>query len=116
MEEARPINVGDKDFEDEVLKSNIPVVVDFWAPWCGPCQIAGPVLEKIAQEYAGKAKVCKVNVDEARQTAMEYGIMAIPTLNIYKGGKVMDQIVGVVPGYESNLRDKIEKYIEDQGG
>jgi thioredoxin 1 len=113
MEETNPIDLTDENFENEVLESDIPVVVDFWAPWCGPCQMAAPVLEKLAQAYEGKVKVCKLNVDEGRQTAMEYSIMNIPTVNIFKDGKVMDQIVGVLPNYESDLREKIEKYVED---
>jgi thioredoxin 1 len=112
MEEGRPIDVGDEDFEREVLKSNVPVVVDFWAPWCGPCHMAAPVLEKIAQEYQGRVKVCKLNVDVGGQTATQYGIMSIPTLNIYKNGKVVDQIIGVTPSYESDLKKKIEPHLE----
>lgn len=112
MEEGKPINVGDEDFEREALKSNVPVVVDFWAPWCGPCRLAGPVLEKIAQEYQGRLKVCKLNVDEGRQTAMKYSIMSIPTLNIYKDGEVVDQIIGVTQSYESDLKKKIEPHLE----
>lgn len=111
MDEGKPINVGDEDFEREALKSNIPVVVDFWAPWCGPCLMAAPVLEKIAQEYQGRLKVCKLNVDEGRQTAMKYGIMSIPTLNIYKNGEVVDQIIGVTPSYESDIKKKIEPHL-----
>jgi thioredoxin 1 len=110
-EEARPINVSDDNFEDEVLESDIPVLVDFWAPWCGPCRMAAPVLEKIAQEYQGKLKVCKLNVDEGRQTAMKYSISGIPTLNIYKDGEVVDQMIGVSPNYESDLKKKIESNI-----
>jgi thioredoxin 1 len=111
MEEARPINVSDEDFESEVLKSEIPVLVDFWAPWCGPCQMAAPVLEKIAQQYHGRLKVCKLNVDEGRGTAMKNRIMSIPTLNIYKAGQVIDQVIGVTPSYESDLKKKIEPHI-----
>ena len=112
MEEGKPINVGDEDFESEVLQSQIPVLVDFWAEWCGPCRMAGPVLEKIAQQYKGRLKVCKLNVDDGRQTATEHGIMSIPTLNIFKDGQVIDQIIGVTPGYESDIKKKIEPYLE----
>jgi thioredoxin 1 len=110
-EQAKPIEVRDDNFESEVLKSDIPVLVDFWAPWCRPCLIAAPVLEKIAQQYQGRLKVCKLNVDEARQTAMKYGIRSIPTLNIYKDGEVMDQMIGVTPNYEFDLKKKIESHL-----
>ena len=109
--EAKPVDVGDSDFESEDLKSDIPVLVDFWAPWCKPCLIAAPVLEKMAQQYKGKLKVCKLNVDQARQTAMKYGIRSIPTLIIFKDGQPVDQIVGVTPNYESDLEQKIESHL-----
>jgi len=86
-------------------------MVDFWAPWCRPCRIAAPTLEKMAQQYQGRLKVCKLNVDDARQTAMKYGIKSIPTLNIYKNGEVIDQIIGITRTYESDLKKKIESYL-----
>jgi len=112
MEEGKPIEVTDENFEQEALESEIPVLVDFWATWCGPCLMAGPVLEKIAQTYKGRLKVCKLNVDQGRQTAIKYGVMSIPTLNIYKDGEVVDQIIGVTPSYESDLKRKIEPHLE----
>ena len=112
MADGKPIRVGDENFESEVLKSKIPTLVDFWAVWCGPCQMAAPVLEKIARTYKGKLKVCKLNVDEARRTAARYGIMSIPTLNIYVDGKVVEQIIGVTPNYEADLKMKIEPYLK----
>jgi len=111
METAKPIQVTDTNFKQEVLESETPALVDFWAPWCGPCLMAAPVLEKLAQMYTGKLKVCKLNVDEARQTAIDYGIMSIPTLNIYKNGEVVDRIIGVTPNYESDLRKKVEPHL-----
>ncbi|MDP8257863.1 MAG: thioredoxin [Candidatus Aadella gelida] len=91
------ISVNDKNFEEEVLKSEIPVLVDFWAPWCGPCQMVGPVVEEIAKEYHGKLKVCKVNVDEAPSVASKYGVMSIPTLAVIKNGEVVDKVTGALP-------------------
>jgi len=116
METGKSIEVTDANFEQEALKSEIPVLVDFWATWCGPCRMAGPVLEKIAQLYKGRLKVCKLNVDQARQTTIKYGIMSIPTLNIYKDGNVVDQIIGVTPSYESDLKKKIEPHLEENSG
>jgi len=106
METGKPVEITDANFKQEVLDSETPVLVDFWAPWCGPCLMAAPVLEKIAHVYEQRSKVCKLNVDEARGTAAEYGIMSIPTLNIFKDGEVVDQIIGVTPSYESDLKAK----------
>jgi len=112
MEQGKPVNVSDSDFEAQVVKSEVPVLVDFWAEWCGPCRMAAPVLEKIAQQYQGRLKVCKLNVDEARQTAVKYGIMSIPALHIFKDGTVVGQIAGVTPNFESDLKKKIEPHLE----
>ena len=103
------VNVNDRNFKEEVLKSNISVLVDFWAEWCAPCQMVAPIVEAIAKKYKGKLKVCKVNVDEAPNTSSEYGIMGIPTLAIFKNGKVVDKVVGVVP--ESELASKVDSHI-----
>lgn len=91
------INVNEANFEAQVLQADLPVLVDFWAPWCGPCHMVSPVVEALAGEYAGSLKVCKVNVDEAPMIAGKYGIRGIPTLMIFKNGEVVDQQVGVVP-------------------
>ena len=112
MDEDRPINVTDADFDSEVLKAEIPVLVDFWAPWCGPCRMAGPVLDKIAKEYGGKVKVCKVNVEDQRQIAIDNGIMSIPTLNFYKNGELVDQMTGVTPNYEADIKKKLDSQLE----
>ena len=103
------IKVDDANFKQEVLESELPVLVDFWATWCGPCQMVTPVVEEIAKQYQGKLKVCKMNVDEGRNTATSYGIMSIPTLSIFKDGQVMEQIVGALP--KSALEKKIKPYI-----
>ena len=91
------VNVNDTNFQEEVLQSDIPVLVDFWAEWCGPCRIISPMIEEIAKEYDGKIKVCKLNVEEGQQTASSYGIMNIPTLIIFKNGEVAEKIVGAIP-------------------
>jgi len=85
----------DGNFEQEVIKNDQPVLVDFWAPWCGPCQMMGPIIEDLAKQMEGKAKVGKINVDENGNTASKYGIMSIPALKIFKGGQVVKEFVGV---------------------
>ena len=92
-----PIAVSDTDFEQEVLEAETPVLVDFWAEWCAPCKMVAPVLDALADEYDGKIKFTKVDVDSNPQTAMKYGIRSIPTLLVFKGGSPVDQVVGAVP-------------------
>lgn len=99
-------DITDQDFEDEVLKSGLPAVVDFWAPWCAPCRIISPITEKLSEEYKGKVKFCKLNVDENTQTAMKYQIMSIPLLIFFKDGQKVDESLGAVP--ESVIRPKVE--------
>ena len=89
--------VGDNDFEEKVVNSSLPVVVDFWAPWCGPCKSIAPVLEGLAAEYQGKVSFVKVNVDDNPRSPSQYNVRGIPNLVFFKGGKVVDQIVGAVP-------------------
>ncbi len=93
---TEPLQVSDADFDQEILKSDIPAMVDFWAAWCGPCRAIAPVVEELARDYAGKVKVAKMNVDENAKTPTRYGIRAIPTLIIFKGGQVVEQITGAV--------------------
>lgn len=101
------IHVSDSDFEKEILKSDTPALVDFWAPWCGPCQRIAPIIEELAKEYKGKVKVAKLNVDESRKVATDLGIMSIPTIVLFKGGKVVDQVVGLVP--KDRLKAVVDK-------
>jgi thioredoxin 1 len=101
--------VTDASFEQDVLKSEIPVLVDFWAPWCGPCRMVAPVVEEIAQQYDGKLKVVKVNTDENPTVASNYGIRSIPTLMIFKAGQRVDMVVGAVP--KTTLSTTLEKYL-----
>ncbi len=103
------IQGSDASFDAEVLKSDIPVLVDFWAPWCGPCLMMAPVLDEIALAQTGKLKVVKINVDENPKTPVTYGVMAIPTLILFKAGQLKEKSVGVVP--KNKLADLVAKYI-----
>lgn len=107
MSSATPVT--DSSFQEEVLNSDVPVLVDFWAPWCGPCRMVAPVVDEISQQYEGKIKVVKVNTDENPNVASQYGIRSIPTLMIFKGGQRVDMVVGAVP--KTTLANTLEKYL-----
>jgi thioredoxin 1 len=107
MSAATPVT--DENFKDQVLDSEVPVLVDFWAPWCGPCRMVAPVVDEIAEQYDGQVKVVKVNTDENPNTATQYGIRSIPTLILFKGGQRVDTVVGAVP--KTTLANTIEKYL-----
>jgi thioredoxin 1 len=104
---ANVTELSDDKFEAEVLKSSEPVLVDFWAPWCGPCRMIAPVVEELANENSGKLKVAKINIDDSPNTAQAYGVNSIPTLMIFKDGEVVDRFVGVQP--KNRLQDAIEQ-------
>ncbi|MGB3513783.1 MAG: thioredoxin [Microcoleaceae cyanobacterium] len=109
MSAATPVT--DATFKQEVLESDVPVLVDFWAPWCGPCRMVAPVVEEISLQYQGKLKVVKVNTDENPNVASQYGIRSIPTLMIFKGGQRVDMVVGAVP--KTTLANTIEKHLNE---
>lgn len=100
------INVSDQSFENEVIKSTLPVLIDLWAPWCGPCRMVAPVVEGLAEKYNGRVKFCRLNVDENPQTAAKYRVMSIPTLMFFKNGQAVDTVIGAVP--ERALQPKID--------
>jgi len=103
------IELNEQNFKKEVLESNIPVIVDFWATWCMPCKMIAPAVEEIAKDYKGKLKVGKVNVDDNTSIATQYGIMSIPTLLFFKNGEAMDNLVGAVS--KQNIEDKISEIV-----
>ncbi len=104
-----PLEFTDANFADEVEKSDVPVLIDFWAVWCGPCRMIAPIVEELAGEYQGKAKIGKVDVDNNPMIAGKFGIRSIPTLLIFKGGQVVDQIVGAVP--KGSIVDKLNAHL-----
>ena len=106
---AKPAEVTDATFEEEVLKSGEPVLVDFWAPWCGPCRMVAPLVEELAGEYDGKVKFVKLNTDDNVQTAITYGIRSIPTMMVFKGGRAVEQVIGFRP--KSDLKRTLDKVL-----
>ena len=107
------LGVNDANFDQEVLRSELPVLVDFWAVWCGPCKAIAPIVDSVAATYAGKLKVTKVNVDQNGATPSRYGIRGIPALLLFKGGKVTDQVVGYVP--QDVIEEKVQRLLANSG-
>lgn len=107
--EGKPLEIGDAEFNKEVVEAEGTVLVDFWAPWCGPCKMVGPVVEELAKDFAGKAKIVKVNVDENSDAPSRYGVMSIPTLVLFKDGEAKETMVGFKPKEE--LANKINEYL-----
>ncbi|MGA7839211.1 MAG: thioredoxin [Ignavibacteriaceae bacterium] len=105
----KPITISDDNFESEVLKSEQPVLIDFWAAWCGPCKMIAPVVEELAGEYDGKVKIGKLDVDNNQQTAIKYGVRSIPTLLVFKNGEVKETIIGAVP--KAQIAQKLDSVI-----
>lgn len=101
------LHLKDSNFKNEVLEASEPVLVDFWASWCGPCRMIAPVIDELAEDYKGKVKICKLNVDENAKTAQDYGVMSIPTMIIYKNGQEVERLVGFMP--KANIAQKLEQ-------
>ena len=108
---SKVIEVTDQNFKEEVMDSNLPTEVDFWAPWCGPCRMVSPIYDKLADEYDGKFKFCKINVDENQRTAMKYQIMSIPLQMFFVDGQKVDEILGAVPDYL--IRSKVDSILQN---
>ncbi len=108
-----PLHVTDAAFEQIVLKSTVPVIVDFWAPWCGPCKMVAPILDKLAKEYSGKVLIAKVNTDDNPEWAQKYGVQGIPTMLFIAGGKIVHRQVGALP--ERMLRETLAQFLEVAG-
>jgi thioredoxin 1 len=109
-EEGKALEVTDADFEEKILKADEPALVDFWAPWCGPCRIQGPTVEKVAEKFDGRAIVAKINVDENPDASSKYGVMSIPTIIVFKGGSELQRFVGV--RQEKELAEALEKALQ----
>jgi thioredoxin 1 len=107
---SKVVEVSDKNFEEEVIKSDIPTEVDFWAPWCGPCKMVTPIYDKLSEDYEGRFKFCKINVDENPDTAMKYQIMSIPMQIFFNNGQQVDSILGATP--EQNIRKVVDSILQ----
>ena len=105
----KPVEITDENFESEVIKSDKPVLIDFWAVWCGPCKMIAPIVEELASEYNGKVKIGKLDVDSNQQSSIKFGVRSIPTLLLFKDGKLKDTIIGAVP--KKNIVDKLNSVL-----